>query len=50
VMAVPLDPVLAPFDRIFRALAVSGAGALVIALVVSIILTRGLTRPVHRLV
>lgn len=49
VMAVALEPVLAPFDRIFRALAVSGTAALLLALLVSLVLARGLTRPVREL-
>lgn len=49
VVAVPLDPVLAPFRRIGRALLVGGLGALVLALLVGWALSRGLTRPVRAL-
>jgi class 3 adenylate cyclase len=50
VMAVPLEPVLRPFDRIHRALALGSGAALVLALLMSILLSRGLTRPVRALV
>lgn len=50
VIAVPLDPVLAPFQRITRALLVSGVLALLLAVVVAMVLSRGLTRPVRALV
>lgn len=49
VMAAALGPVLAPFDRISRALLLSGIGALLVALFVSLFLARGLTRPVLEL-
>lgn len=49
-MAVPLEPVLAPFDRILRALALGAAGALALALFLGVALARGLARPIHTLV
>lgn len=49
VMAVSLEPVLEPFDRISRALLIAGVGALLVALLVSLFLARGLTRPVLEL-
>ncbi|MBW3534609.1 MAG: HAMP domain-containing protein, partial [Gemmatimonadetes bacterium] len=48
-LAVPLDPVLAPFDRISRTLALSGAMALLLAVVLGSVIARGLTRPVRDL-
>lgn len=50
VMAVPLEPVLAPFDRIRRALTFAALGALLLAVVMAVVLSRGLTRPVRELV
>jgi adenylate cyclase len=50
IVAVPLGPVLAPFQRITRALLVGGGLALVLAVLVGLALSRGLTRPVHALV
>ena len=50
VMAVPLDPVLEPFDRISRTLGLAGLAALVISTVLGAALARGLTRPVRALV
>jgi adenylate cyclase len=50
VMAVPLETVLAPFDRIRRALALASVAALLLAGVLTVALSRGLTRPVHALV
>ncbi len=50
VVAVPLGPVLAPFDRIRRALLLGGGGALLLALLVSTLLSRGLSRPIRALV
>jgi class 3 adenylate cyclase len=50
VMAVPLEPVLRPFDRIRRALALGSGVALLLALLMSVLLSRGLTRPVRALV
>ena len=49
-LAIPLEPWLRPFDRITRALLIGGLAALVLAVVVSVLLSRGLTRPVHALV
>lgn len=49
-MAVPLEPELAPFDRIRRSLALGSAGALVLALLLAVFISRGLTRPVRTLV
>ncbi len=50
VIAVPLDGVLAPFTRISNALLVGGGAALAISLLLGIVLSRGLTRPVRDLV
>jgi len=50
VLAVPLDPALAPFDRILLALLITGGLALVLAFGVSLFLARGLTRPVEAMV
>lgn len=50
VIAVPLDPVLAPFRRITGALLLSGLLSLVLAVLVGVALSRGLTRPVRALV
>ena len=50
VMAVALDPVLQPFDRIERTLALAGLAALVLAAVLGAMLARGLTHPVRALV
>jgi len=50
VVAVPLEEVLAPFDRIYAVLAVTGAGSLLAAILLAIFLSRGLTRPVRALV
>lgn len=50
VTAVPLDDVLAPFHRITRALVLGGGAALSLALLVSLILSRSLSRPVRALV
>ena len=49
-MAVPLEAVLSPFDRIRRTLAYGALGALLLALLLGAILARGLTRPIHTLV
>ncbi len=49
-MAVPLDPVLAPFRRITRALVLGGGVALVLSILLGLVLSRGLTRPVRALV
>lgn len=50
VLAVPLGPVLAPFRRISRMLAVSGLVALAVAVGMSLLLTRSFTRPIRQLV
>lgn len=50
VLAIPLEPWLAPFDRVTRALLFGGLVALALAVGVSVLLSRGLTRPVHALV
>lgn len=49
-MAVPLESRLAPFDRIRRSLALGSAGALALALLLAVLISRGLTRPVSTLV
>lgn len=49
-LAIPLEPWLAPFDRVTRALLLAGVAALALAIAVSVRLSRGLTRPVHALV
>jgi class 3 adenylate cyclase len=50
VVAVPLDQVIAPFERIQRALLFGGLGALLLAAFIAALLARGLTRPVRALV
>ncbi|HEX6308030.1 MAG TPA: adenylate/guanylate cyclase domain-containing protein, partial [Longimicrobiales bacterium] len=50
VMAVPIEGVLRPFADIRRALHLSGLGAFALAVVLSTLLSRGLTRPVRALV
>lgn len=50
VVAVPLDLVLAPYNRIAQALLLGGCLALLLAVVVGFVLSRGLTRPVRALV
>ena len=50
VVAVPLDEVVAPFDRIERALLLGGGGALVLSALLGAALSRSLTRPVKSLV
>lgn len=50
VIAVPLDAVLAPFQRITQALLLGGAFALLLSILVGVVLSRGLTRPVRALV
>jgi adenylate cyclase len=50
VVAVPLSQVTAPFRRITSALLLGGAAALLLAIVISSALSRGLTRPVRALV
>ncbi len=49
-LAVPLDALLGPFDRILRAERLAGGGALVLALLLGLVLARGLTGPVKTLV
>ena len=49
-LAIPLEPWLRPFDRVTQALLLGGAAALVLAIGVSALLSRGLTRPVRALV
>jgi class 3 adenylate cyclase len=50
VIAVPLEAVLAPFERIRRVATLAGLGALIAAGALATVLSRGLTRPVQRLV
>jgi len=50
IIAVPLDDVLAPFDRIRRALVLGGGGALLLAALIGVLLSRSLTRPMKALV
>jgi adenylate cyclase len=50
IVAVPLDEVLAPFDRIRRALLLGGAASLVLSALLGAALSRSLTRPVRELV
>jgi class 3 adenylate cyclase len=50
VIAVPLHGVLAPFQRIIDALALGGAVALLLSILLGLALSRGLTRPVRALV
>jgi adenylate cyclase len=50
IVAVALDEVLAPFDRIERALLFGGAGSLVLSTLLGAALSRSLTRPVRALV
>jgi class 3 adenylate cyclase len=50
IVAVPLDEVLAPFDRIERALLFGGAGALLLSALLGAALSASLTRPVRALV
>ena len=49
-IAVPLDPVLLPFDRISRTLVLAGLAALALSALLGAVLARGLTRPVRALV
>lgn len=49
-LAIPLEPWLRPFDRITQALLLGGLAALGLAAAVSVLLSRGLTKPVHALV
>jgi adenylate cyclase len=50
IVAVPLGPVLAPFERIQRVATLAGIVALLLAGLLATVLSRGLTRPVQRLV
>ncbi|MGE0159645.1 MAG: adenylate/guanylate cyclase domain-containing protein [Gemmatimonadales bacterium] len=50
VVAVPLDEVLGPFDRIRRALLLGGGGSLLLSALLGVVLSRSLTRPVKSLV
>jgi class 3 adenylate cyclase len=50
VIAVPLDAVVAPFERVQRALALGALAALLLAVFVATLLSRNLTRPVKALV
>jgi class 3 adenylate cyclase len=50
VVAVPLDDVLVPFDRIERAERLAGLGALALAIVLAVVLSRSLAGPVRALV
>lgn len=49
VMAVPMEGVLRPFAEIRRALYLSGLGALVFVVLLSVLMSRMLTRPVRAL-
>jgi len=50
VVAFPLDGVLGPFESIQRVAVLAGLGALALAVVLSILLSRGFARPVRALV
>lgn len=50
VIAVPLDRVVGPFERVQRALLLGGLAALLMAVTVAILLSRSLTEPVKALV
>jgi class 3 adenylate cyclase len=50
VIAIPLDDVLVPFERIERALALGGGVALLLSALVGVALSRSLTRPMKALV
>ncbi|MEX2048863.1 MAG: adenylate/guanylate cyclase domain-containing protein [Gemmatimonadota bacterium] len=50
IVAVPLDEVLAPFERIRRALLLGGGGSLALSALLGVALSRSLTRPVRELV
>lgn len=50
VIAIPLDEVQAPFDRIERALLAGGGGALLLSALLGVALSRSLTRPMRALV
>jgi class 3 adenylate cyclase len=50
VIAVPLDNVLLPFERIQRALLFGGVGALLVSALIGVVLSRSLTKPMRALV
>jgi class 3 adenylate cyclase len=50
IVAVPLDEVIAPFDRIQQALLLGGGGALLLSGLLGAALSRSLTRPIKALV
>jgi class 3 adenylate cyclase len=50
VLGVPLDPVLAPFDRVRAVQRWAGLGALTLATLLGLLISRGLVRPVRTLV
>jgi len=50
IVAVPLDEVLGPFERIRRALLLGGGASLVFSALLGVALSRSLTRPVKELV
>jgi adenylate cyclase len=50
IFAVRLEPVLAPFESILRALFIGGLGALLLSVMLGVALGRSLTRPVKELV
>lgn len=50
IVAVPLGPVLQPFESIINALLLSGVGALILAVIVGRALSQSLTQPVRALV
>jgi len=50
VIAVPLDEVLGPFDRIQRVEAIAAAAALLLAVLLGSVLSKGLTTPIRTLV
>ncbi|MBI4574819.1 MAG: HAMP domain-containing protein [Planctomycetes bacterium] len=50
VVALRLDPYLAPFDRIRRVALAGGGAALLVALLLGLVLSRGIARPVGQLV
>ena len=50
ILAVPLGEVLAPFERIRRALLLGGGASLLLSALVGVALSRSLTKPVTALV
>ena len=50
VIAVPLDAIRVPFERIIRALFLGGALSLAMSILIGLRLSRGLTKPVQELV